>query len=203
MGTYRVNFLKNIEVDYWGNNKKKLQAESYLNFNVLHQKYYFIIKEIKMEAKTIGIKYIWHFYEPYIEITWFGNKKQSERLFRIVEKICNKNNITDLQKLRDGEGFHADWFCCNNRETEFGGKRHAICSDFASLINEYENDIRSGKGVNEQVKRTIHTICNPLGINYTDEAKICFSRGLICVLFRFFEFKKAVWIYKNIFRQKY
>ncbi len=199
MNTFRATFLHSIEYDYWGTNKKNLQAESYLNFNDLHKKYYPLIKEIKQKAHSLGIIYFWHFYEPHIELTWYGEDSNSKQLYEFIEKLLIKHNINDLKKEEIG----ADWFCKSERECEFGGKRHSICSDFVELVNEYESDIESGKGIKEQVKRTIHTICNPLGINYIDEAKICFSRGLICVLFRYFSFNKAVWIYKNIFRQKY
>lgn len=202
MKVYRATFLHEVECDYWGNNKKGLQAESYLNFKMLHEKYYPIIKKIRERAKEIGIKYIWHFYEPYIEITWYSTPAQAQGLYRVIKTILAKEGIKAEIQKPTGDGM-ADWFCMNDQEREFGGKRHALSAEFVALVDEYKDDIEKGKGVNEQIKRTIHTICNPLGINYIDEAKICFSRGLICVLFRFFEFKRAVWIYKNLFRQKY
>jgi len=202
MKIFRANFLGEVECDYWGNNKRNLQAESYMDFSDLHERYYPLIKEVRQKAKKIGIKYIWHFYEPYIEITWYSSNAQAKQVYSIIEKALASRGIKTKIEKPTGDGM-ADWFCNNDREREFGGKRHALSGEFVALINEYEEDINRGKGVNEQVKRTIHTICNPLGINYIDEAKICFSRGLICVLFRFFKFKTAVWIYKNIFRQKY
>ena len=200
MNTYRITFLHSMECDYWGTNKRKLQAESYLNFNDVHKKYYSLVKEIKESARNLGIKNFWHFYEPHIEITWLSDEEQARELYIIIEGVLTRENIIDAVKE---QGMGADWFCCNDREREFGAKRHALSSDFVDLIQEYEKDIQSGKGVHAQVGRTIHTICNPLGINYIDEAKICFSRGLICVLFRYFSFNKAVWIYRNIFIQKY
>ena len=198
--TYRATFLHNIECDYWGRDKLKLQSESYINFPMMHEKYFRLIREIKSKAKKLGIKHFWHFYEPYVELTWYSDEEQARKLYIEIELIMTRENILDLRKE---QGMGADWFCCNDKEREFGAKRHAICSDFVDLVDEYKDSIKSGKGINEQVKRTIHTICNPLGINYIDEARICFSRGLICVLFRFFSFNKAVWIYKNIFRQRY
>lgn len=200
MDTYRITFLRSIECDYWGTNKRKLQSESYLNFNDVHKKYYHLVKEIKDLAKSFGIKDFWHFYEPYIEITWISDEEQARKLYIAIETILTRENIKDAVKE---QGMGADWFCCNAREREFGAKRHTLSSDFVDLVQEYEKDIKIGKGVHAQVGRLIHTVCNPLGINYSDEAKICFRRGLICVLFRYFSFNKAVWIYKNIFRQKY
>jgi len=202
VNVYRATFLHEIECDYWGSNKKGLQPESYLNFKTLHEKYYPMIRRIRERAKDIGVKYIWHFYEPYIEITWYSTPEQAEEVYKAIEKTLAESSIKTKIEKPTGDGM-ADWFCMNDQEREFGGKRHALSAEFVSLVYEYRGAIESGKGINEQVKRTIHTICNPLGINYIDEAKICFSRGLVCVLFRFFSFKNAVWIYKNIFRQKY
>lgn len=201
MPSYRATFLHSVECDYWGTNKRKLQAESYLNFHQLHVKYYHIIKKIKKYAHTtVGIEDFWHFYEPHIEITWMSDETQAKKLYKFIEKVLKEEGITDLKKE---QGMGEDWFCLSALEREFGGKRHALSSDFVDLVDNYGSSIETGKGIHAQVGRTIHTICNPLGINYWDEAKICFSRGLICVLFRFFEFSKAVWIFKNIFRQKY
>jgi hypothetical protein len=207
MNSYRVTFLHNIECDYWGKNKRKLQSESFPNFSELHNKYYPIIQEIKKEAHSFGIKYIWHFYEPYIEITWLGEEKESLQLILNITTILKKHKISHEDfhvkyPENNNENF-GDWFCCSEEEKEFGSKVHAKCSEIVELFKEYEIPIASGKGKKEQVKRTIHRLCNPLGLNYIDEAYICFSRGLICLLFRFFNFNKAVWIYRNIFRQKY
>ena len=198
---HRVTFLHNLDVDYWGNNKKHKMAEGYMNFSDVHKKYYPLVLKIKILAIGQGITNLWHFYEPHIEITWFGSDPASDRFVTLLKKLLEKEGITDA-KWGEGFGF-MDWFCENEAERGFGGRRHALCSDFVRLVEEYRPSIEQGKGVNAQVGRTIHTICNPLGINYWDEAKICFSRGLICVLFRFFSFSRAVWIYTNIFRQKY
>ena len=200
MQTYRATFLHNIECDYWGDNKKKLQAESYNNFHDIHRKYYHIIKKIKARAIEVDVKDFWHFYEPYVEITWLSNEVQAQQIYEFIEKLLAEEKINDLKKE---EGMGADWFCHSTEEREFGAKRHAISSDFVELVDNYESSIEAGKGDKAQVGRTIHTICNPLGLNYMDEAKICFSRGLICILFKYFSFNRAVWIYKNIFRQKY
>jgi hypothetical protein len=202
MNVYRATFLHDIECDYWGNNPKKLQAESFVTFRTLHEKFYPIIRSIREQAKDLGVKYIWHFYEPYIEITWYSTPEQALEVYGIIKKVLRECGLSDDIEMPTGKDM-ADWFCHNDKEREFGGKRHALCGEFVQLIDEYKDAIKEGKGVEEQVKRTIHTICNPLGLNYIDEAKICFSRGLICILFRFFNFNRAVWIYRNIFRQKY
>lgn len=202
MNIYRATFLHDVECDYWGNNSKKLQAESYLNFSTLHEKYYDLIKEVRDKAKRVGVQYIWHFYEPYIEITWYGTEEQASQVYLFIIQALTDRGVSGLIEKPTGSEM-ADWFCMNDREREFGGKRHALSAEFVALVDEYKDAIKLGKGIEAQVGRTIHTICNPLGISYIGEAKICFSRGLICVLFRFFKFNTAVWIYRTIFRQKY
>jgi len=195
MIAYRITFHHSMD---YGN----LQAESSKHFSHIHMTHYHTVRHIKQIARNNGVKYIWHFYEPHIEITWYQEEESDLVMGKIVdflESFC----ILDYKKQTNKTGKLADWFCCNEKEREFGGKCHSLCSDMVDLFDQYDDAIYRGKGAQEQVKRTIHRLCNPLGINYVDEAKICFSRGLICVLFRFFSFKKAVWIYRKIFRQKY
>lgn len=205
MQSYRVTFLHDVECDYWGKNRRKLQAESYCNFSELHDNYYIIIEAIKNYAYNLDIQYIWHFYEPYVEITWLGNRKQARLLIKEIKSLLEAHQIQDLhikypQNKDDNFG---DWFCKNEKEKEFGSKVHGKCAEIVDLFWKYQYSIRDGKTKKEQVKRTIHRLCNPLGLNYKDEAYICFSRGLICLLFRFFKHSTAVWIYTKIFRQKY
>jgi len=179
------------------------QAEACANFAKVHQEYYPIVQKLKRMLKACdGVKYCWHFYEPYVELTWYQEEENSAPMTLLVTYL-ELNDIEDFKTKIDKTGNLADWFCCNNQEREFGGKCHSLCSEMVDLMWEYREAIEAGKGTHEQMKRNIHRMCNPLGINYMDEAKICFSRGLICVLFRFFSFKRAVWIYKKIFRQKY
>lgn len=202
MNNYRVTFSKNNNVNYWNNSK--LQAESFSYFNELPNVYYPIIKEIIDYAQRNNIKHIWFFYEPHVEITWISDLKHTSRLLiKQIRRICKKHGINNVKVTYPQDGVFADWFCNSDEEREFGAKRHALCAEFVKLYNEYKEPVDNGKGLREQVKRTIHTLCNPLGLNYMDEAYICFSRGLICLLFRFFSFQKAVWIYTKIFRQKY
>ena len=195
MDTYRATFLHDIPCDYWGDG-----GNGNMSFKEVHLNYYNLIKKIRNKSKKLGIKYFWHFYEPHVELTWYGTAKQSNILYEYIRRLCKRYEVYDVRRERN---IGADWFCENDGERLFGGKRHSICSDFVALTDKYRDDIHKGKGVNEQVKRTIHTICNPLGINYKQEADICFSRGLFCFLRRFFNQNISVWIYTKIFRQKY
>lgn len=165
----------------------------------IYHEYVLGIKEI---AKNHGIKYIWHFYEPCIEITWLS-ENNCEEMIQDIKKYLNNLGIYDCVFKYPFNGEFADWFCTSEREMEFGAKRHSLCSEFVDLYHEYKDSVDGGKGKRKQVERTIHTLCNPLGIDYITEAKLCFSRGLICALFCIFSFDNAVWIYRNIFRQTY
>ncbi len=192
MNNYRVNIKKD--------KYEEMQNDI---VNNPYKKYYPLIREIRATAKGIGIESIWYFYEPYIEITWLGTEEQSELLFKSIDMVCNHYGFDHVDKLRPKDGNFGDWFCHSENEREFGCKTHSLCADFADLCHTYQHSIELGNGLREQVKRTIHRMCNPLNLSYKDEAYICFSRGLICLLFIFFKFNRAVWIYRKIFRQKY
>lgn len=207
MKSFRVNLSLSEEVNYWGD------PEASNSFRRVPDKYFSLVERILDFSKSLNYKgektipYIWFFYEPHIEITWVSEHIESSvAILNKIREVCPEYGIEppkDNEWLKDGKGGFVDWFCESEDEREFGAKRHDLCRQFVELYNEHKESIDKGKGLNKQVERTIHTLCNPLGLNYTEEAKICFSRGLICILFKFFSFSKAVWIYKNIFRQKY
>ena len=165
---------------------------------------YPIIREILQLSKQYNIMHIWFFYEPHPEITWLcDNEKDSERLMEDIRLVLINNNITNFKFKTPSDGDFADWWGRNDKENEFGGKVQSYCTDIVALFEDNKELIQNGRGIRKQVERTIHRLCNPLGISYLEEAKICFSRGLICLLFTLFPFNKAVWIYRNIFRQDY
>ncbi len=204
MNNYRITYHHNRECDYWGKNKRKLQAESHPNFRAWANEHYPLIKDIIAVIRAHGVRHVWWFHEPFIEITWLcDDPAVSDSIFDAVDGMLKDRGVTDMQRHPPANGNFGEWFCRNEREREFGAKRYALASQWVELYREYQADVDSGMGVHAQVGRTVHGICNPLGLNYWDEAKVCFSRGLICVLFRFLPFARAVWVYKNIFRQVY
>lgn len=163
-----------------------------------------LAQRIKKFIKTQGIQYVWWFYEPYLEITWLDDNKtgRSKIIYKnITEKFLNIGPVSKVEFKTPADGKFGEWFCKSEHEREFGAKRYAVCSDLVDLFYEYSTLL--GKGKDAQVARSVHALCNPLGINYKRESKLCFSRGLICWLFTKFKFKRAVWIYRKIFRQKY
>jgi len=204
MNNYRITFLHNKVCNYWGENKKGLQAESFPDFYEWHQKYYPLIHHIKKLAREHGIKKIWHFYEPFIEITWLHeNKGVSLNFISSVRRFLKRKKITDIQIMTPADGKFADWYCENEKEREFGAELHAKCGEIVELFWKYRKYINKGKGDVKQVERTIHRLCNPLGINFSTEGKLCLSRWVLCCLFRGMDFRIAKWIYTKIFRQKY
>lgn len=187
---YRVTFLHDVQVDYWK------------NFKAMNL-YYPIVDKILNKAKALKVKQIWFFYEPFIEITWLGTRTQAKNLFKFVEKICKENNIYDLKKLTPQKnGQFADWFRTSDDEEMFGCKRHDVCRQWVQAYNEHKDSVDNGKGLEEQIARTIHTLCNPLGLNYLDEARICFRRAAQCYLYTKLPFGLARFIYSKILRLK-
>lgn len=201
---YRITFYHDRQCDYWGKNRRKLQAESYPTFRQWADEHYPIIKGCLGRARLHGVPDVWWFHEPFIEITWLcDDPARAEHLFAHLEAYLAAEGVTDARRHYPSNGQFADWFCRNEEERLFGAKRHALSARWVELYREHQGPVDAGMGVRAQVGRTIHTICNPLGLNYTEEAKVCFARGALCVLFRFLPFNKAVWIYKHILRQTY
>lgn len=200
MNNYRVEYAKSIDVDYW-NRRKNLQAESCQNFRDLPKKFWPELSKIYAKAEQLGIKYIWHFYEPYVEMTWLSDdEKASEDLIVFIWETVG--HYGDLNVRRPKDGVFADWYCTSEREREFGAKRHALCAEWVKLYNEYKDDVDKGKGLEYQVARTIHTLANPLGLNYQDEGRFCFRRGVAAFLYRYFSYNTSQFICKKILRFK-
>lgn len=155
--------------------------------------------------QQFNIPLIWWFFEPYIEITWMSSDRTiSDSLVLEIKNLWSKilpGAIFEYKTPEDGD--FADWYCDSEEERFFGAVRHSLsCTWVVNYIQNHKS-VNAGKGLKKQVGRTIHTICNPLGLTYWEEAKICFDRGIICILFCFFKFKTAIWIYEKILRRKY
>jgi len=194
---YRLNITKKgLNVDYWN---KGLPGT--VQFRDVYNEYEDVLLFFKLDCEG-KIKY-WFFFEPYLEINWisYSGIEYAVNFYDKMVKEFGSDYEISLMTPEDGQ--FADWFCESESEMFFGAMRHDICRQFVEVYHDSKIAVDSGKGLHAQVGRTIHTLCNPLGLNYKDEAKICFSRGLICFLFSIFSFKKAVWIYTKIFRQRY
>lgn len=209
MKSYRITCLKTIKCDYLGISTPD-RANGY-SFRQVHLQWYPLVLAIKNEARKLGIKYIWHFYEPYIEITWMGDRESANKLFSRAEKICKNLGIKDFKKeIGEKDYGGPDWFCKGDPECTFGAKAHSACSDLIEAFEENSDFIeKSGYGIEAQVQRTIHRLCNPFGINYWDESKICFRQAVICALWTLnFKYPKIItqnvvrFIYNKVLRLK-
>lgn len=175
--SYRIvaaNVLKTV-CNYSGNTG--------FTFRNVHETFYPIILRIKKRARKLGVKYFWHFYEPYIEITWMSDKTSAEKLFKYAKREFKKINVKDAMfqvGLKDYGG--PDWYGNSGDELLFGAKRHAASSDLIEYLYEHRDSISKGKGIEAQIQRTIHTICNPHGINFEGESRICFRQAWNCYL---------------------
>lgn len=203
MTSNRVTFGHDIPVDYWNN---KQPSKNVLPFKQHRDKYFPIIKDIRNIVKKHKCDYVWFFFEPYIEITWIvKNEKQSKLITDSIKKYLKSKKIKDYKfsgYLKDHN--IGDWFCCSESEKEFGCKVHHLCAEFVESYFEHKQSVDNGKTLEKQVGRTIHRLCNPLGLNYFDEIRICFRRGMLCLIYGvFFEQPKiGEFIAKYIFRLK-
>ena len=196
---FRATWNKNLKYNYWA--KDGVEG---LTFKQTHTYNWPTLKKIYDYAKELGIQYIWHFYEPYVELTWMCSPAENRKLQSFIKKVTALQKVDDL-KFESGfpkEGFKPDWFCNNEGEMWYGAARHALSAKMVGVIEQYRPWIDQGMGIEEQISRNIHTICNPMGLNYKDEYKICFSRGLVCFLYSYFKPKMAQWLYIKVFRQK-
>jgi hypothetical protein len=188
---YRIEYGYHLNsMDYWK------------SFSTCRAQYP-VIKELMATIRAYGIEHVWWFYEPYVEITWQPNDKDQQLLFDQLKTILAAHGITDAKCVTPKEALVGDWFANSQLECRWGERRYARCTELVEQFYDELSTVEDGKGIRKQVERCIHAICNPLGLTYRDEAKACFSRGLICLLFCFFPHSKAVWVYRNIFRQIY
>lgn len=221
----------NIRVPELESELGKTQPEMMKNFDKLpflfkkirHEAWDFVTEEIDSNINgVINVEYFW-FFEPYLQtdyiVTRYFEREgdiNKESFLQAISDIRSELEVILREKFQKDikvelvynydiseNGLKPDWFCESEKEMLAGYKRYVECSEISDIFLENIKEIEEGKGLDAQIGRTIHPICNNLGINYSREAKICFKRGLICWLFSKFSFQRAVWIYTKIFRQKY
>lgn len=209
--SYRITCKRKLdeECNYLSFDNASYRDNGY-SFREVHDRNYAFVLAIKLRAKKLKIKHFWHHYEPYIEITWLGTRKQATKLFKYGKQLCKKCGVDDFKAeigLKDYGG--PDWFCKSDKECLAGAKIMSACSGIVEEMYYEQSAIERGYGVEAQVQRTIHRLCNPLGINYLDESKICFRQGWICFLWALnYKFPKIItagvvrFIYNNVLRLK-
>ena len=199
--SYRVTFRHDVDCDYW--EKYKNMPEKGIRFDEVHTLNWPLVDKLYKAAEKAGIDKIWHFYEPYVEMSWMTTPAKNKVFEKAMKAIFKREKVKDA-KFSSGDSlkFRLDWYCKNDKEMLFGCERHAISSRMVRAIQDARPAIESGMGINYQVSRCIHTISNPLGLNYREEGKICFSRGLMCWLYWYLPPKLAQFLYIKVFRQR-
>ena len=190
MKNYRITFGEDIHFDYWK------------HFDACEKTFYITIQNVFDFLKANGVEYMWFFYETYVEINFMHPNYDFEATKEIFLKMIPFEDVEFLESGKGEELTFADWYCDNEREKEFGAKRHDLCRQWVELYHEYKDDVDAGKGRVPQLARTIHTLANPLALNYWQEGKMCFFYGFQCLLLRRLSPKRVGWIMGKIFRHK-
>lgn len=189
MNNYRVCF-GGSEIDYHANFKEV-------------RKYYPLIRKIFVILDSFHIQHKWWFFEPYVEITWLDEGNHYIEIRSKIELLLSQNAIKDARWFAPKDGKFADWYCKTDGERHFGAETYARGAELAQCFYEYELTVADGMGWRSQYMRRMHVLANQLGFNYYDEGIMSLKRGILSLLFWYFGFERAVWIYRHILRQKY
>lgn len=200
-----------------------LKGGSYYGSNYFYRKlydYYTILDIVKiiqdvidskLQGEDIGFYWWWH-YEPYIEFTYcldglVDTNPEHQNIYKFIQTSVaiyfnilfpsTKGNWEYLEDIKPG------WYHENYEEYEFEVETLELSAKIAQSFFDFEEGISKGKGVDLQYQRKCHILACQLGMTYWQEAKNLLSRALICILFCLFKHERAVWIHKNIFRQRY
>ena len=187
MNSYRVTF-GGEDIDYKSNFQDCL-------------KHIPTIRDVFSVLRQHGVKQYWHFFEPYVEITWISPDWEDTSLDAVAD-FLRKEGIK-FTILHDKGLTFPDWYCCSQEEKMFGCFRYAMCSKQSMFFHANKKQIDSGKGLENHYVRSCHVLASQLALNYKKEGTLLIKRGILCLLFWFLGHKKAVWIYTKIMRQKY
>ncbi len=199
MNNYRALFsvISSDNVSY-ENKANPNSPTPYKNFLDLPTIYKPILTKIFSKANQLGITKIWYFLEPDLELTWLtDNPKASEKLRVYCRRLCRTNKGINFRYLTYKDDPRLmDWFCKNEIERQFGANRHDICRKFIQNYWENQESVDKGWGINNQIARTIHTLCNPLGINFRDEGKLCVRHGFRCLMLGYLPYSFCKFIFR-------
>lgn len=170
----------------------------------------------------------WFFYEPWLEINVLFLPDNEDELIRfktmmrsfkriMIERVCyyfflSKKEYNFMIQAdvieKPTKSPDPDWYCNNKNEMCFGALRYHHCSEITKMMLNENFKINSPEslGVEAQISRTIHPLCNNMGLLWIDEMKICLRRGFLIMLFLICGFNRrnrVKWIWEKIFRQKY
>jgi len=166
------------------------------------RKYYPIIKDIMdaSEDPRWGIKHIWWFFEPYVEITWIAN---DDWFINVVVDILASHGIYDYREKTPADGFFADWYGMSPAERKFGYKRYAELRKVSQVFYDNEKAFADQIGWEKHYMRCTHVLANQMGLNYVDEAVTLFKRSIFCFLAMKLGNIYAMEMYEKVFKEPY
>lgn len=192
MNNYRINF-GGSEIDY-KNNFEKVEV------------YFPILVDILLYLEVEGIEDKWHFFEPYVELTWISPFEDREKNNFIVNKVLEillKHHIVPTLIHLPENGNVTDWYGHSVLEREFGYKSYSLSTKMFLLFWIYREHINNGCGKRNQYVRRAHVLANQLGFNYQEESNLLAKRADLCNLFFNYDHKTAVKMYEEKYKEKY
>lgn len=182
------------------------------------KQYFPVLEKFYAWMADYKIQYCWHFFEPYVELTWVvsditmakriyaGSDDEingGENILRSVIALLGEEEITPSLIHRPVDGAVAGWFHKSPEELEFEYKTYAASAKMAMLFWKYRETIEEGCGERNQFMRRPHVLANQLAMNYNEEGKALNQRGRLCELFWEHGHEKAVRLYEEEFDEKY
>ena len=195
INNYRVNFGGDT-IDYRD------------NFGDCKQ-YFPILEKFYDLMASYEIDDAWHFFEPYVELTWVceydtpGDTVVGEEVLNAVLQLLADEGIEPTLVHRPKDGVVVDWYCKSPEEQEFGYKTYALSAKTAMLFWKYRDSIAKGCGEKGQYMRRPHALANQLALNYELEAEYLGQRAVLCQLFWTLGHEEAVRVYEKLFEEKY
>ena len=99
--SYRVTFRHDVNCNYFESFRK-----TGIKFSEVHTLNWPVLKEIYDLAETLKVRDIWHFYEPYVEVSWMTDPKKNSAFQKGIKKILEKEKIQDA-KFAGGDPVNA------------------------------------------------------------------------------------------------
>lgn len=166
------------------------------------RKYFSIIDEIMTMAEDYGVKDIWFFFEPEVEITWIEPYTTGRLFIKEVIEFLNDRNIHYKVYTPEDNGFFAEWFGSTQEELKLGYKRYALLSKVSTLLLRNQDVIEDGAGWERHFIRCCHTLANQLGLNYKDEGLAMLKRALFNIVAFYGDYSKAHKMYGELMEGK-
>ena len=191
--------IQNYRVNFGGEN-----IDYKDNFSQCRE-YFPLLEKLYDALAQHGVQYAWHFFEPYVELTWvddtlgFGPPTSLDSVLDILKKA----GITPTLVHRPADGVIVDWYCKSPEEQKFGLESYALSAKMAMLFWKYKDSIAKGCGEENQYMRRTHVLANQIAMNYAEESKLLAMRAHLAILFWKNGHEAAVAEYEKTFGVKY